>query len=296
MEPADLKALVKDGMTKELLETVGSQIDVYFKMTTVDEVIDALNAFKPKYDLESLKARIMQGASPSEKNQLLKEIFEDKELGPVITKCDAFELSAFVDPWRALRDLREADPLRAQLKLRGDQSASKTPLEYADACYTRVFSEFEPANDPEFARDVPILYGLLFSEGVIKPRVKQLLFHSGENYSLPTDYSQNNNCTGECETHFTIQDPDGFKTSTEYNLSVKKEFVERDPNGDNLYHDLVEIDWASPASSLVLLEDRRYNTENLQDDHAQWMNYKLTTNTGVDSVFGGADWSTQNRH
>ena len=52
MEPADLKALVKDGMTKELLETVGSQIDVYFKMTTVDEVIDALNAFKPKYDLE----------------------------------------------------------------------------------------------------------------------------------------------------------------------------------------------------------------------------------------------------
>jgi len=70
MEPADLKALVKDGMTKELLETMGSQIDVYFKMTTVDEVIDALNAFGPptkKYDLASLKARIMQGASPSKK-------------------------------------------------------------------------------------------------------------------------------------------------------------------------------------------------------------------------------------
>ena len=199
MEPADLKALVKDGMTKELLETVGSQIDVYFKMTTVDEVIDALNAFGPptkKYDLESLKARIMQGASPSEKNELLKEIFEDKELGPAITKCDAFELSAFVDPWRALRDLREADPLRAQLKLRGDRSASKIPLEYADACFTRAFSEFEPANDPEFATGVPVYYGLLFSEGVIKPRVKQLLFHSGGNYSLPTDYSQNNNCTG----------------------------------------------------------------------------------------------------
>ena len=116
LEPAEVKALVEDGMTKELLETVGSQIDVHFKMTTVDEVIDALNAFGPptkKYDLASLKARIMQGASPSQKNELLKEIFEDKELGPAITKCDAFELSAFVDPWRALRDLREADPLRA---------------------------------------------------------------------------------------------------------------------------------------------------------------------------------------
>ena len=44
LEPVDVKALIQDGMTKELLETVGSQIDVYFKMTTVDEVIEALNA------------------------------------------------------------------------------------------------------------------------------------------------------------------------------------------------------------------------------------------------------------
>ena len=135
---------------------------------------------------------------------------------------------------------------------------------------------------------------MLFSEGVIKPRVKQLLFHSGKNYSLPTDYSENNNCTGECETHFTIQDPDGFKTSTEYKLSVKKEFAEW--GGDKFYNDLVEIDWASPASSLVLLEHRRYYTENIQDDQDYWMNYKLTTSTGVDSPSGGADWSTQNRH
>jgi len=77
---------------------------------------------------------------------------------------------------------------------------------------------------------------------------------------------------------------------------VKKEFAEFVPGGDKYYNDLVEIDWASPASSLVLLEHRRYHTENIQDDQDYWMNYKLTTNTGVDSVFGGADWSTQNRH
>ena len=98
-----------------------------------------------------------------------------------------------------------------------------------------------------------------FIDGVIKPRVKQLLFHSGENYSLPTEYSEGNMCTGECETHFTIQDPDGFKTSTEYKLSVKK-----DKDGDQVYNDLVEIDWTSPSQdSLLVQEHRKYNTENL---------------------------------
>ena len=100
-----------------------------------------------------------------------------------------------------------------------------------------------------------------------------------------------------CETQFTIQDLIGFKTITEYKLSVKREFVESDPaTNSDLYHDLVEIDWDSPASSMVVLEDRRYNTDDLQDDHAQWMNYKFTTNTGVNSNYGGADWSLQNRH
>ena len=148
-----MNALVQDGMTKKALETMSSQINVYLKLTNVDDAINAMNSFTKdpptgpptiEYDLASLKARIIQGASPSEKHGVLKDIFEDKLLGPSITKCDAFELFAYIDPLRALRDLRGSDPLRSQLKLRGDKSAEKTPLEYPDACFTKVFSEFEP--------------------------------------------------------------------------------------------------------------------------------------------------------
>ena len=75
---------------------------------------------------------------------------------------------------------------------------------------------------------------------------------------------------------------------------MKKEFAEW--SGDNFYNDLVEIDWASPASNLVLLEHRRYNTENIQDDHDQWINYKLTTNTGFETPHLGNPYMRQNRH
>ena len=44
LAPADLRALVEDGMTKELLEAISSQIDVYIKMTQVDDFIDAVSA------------------------------------------------------------------------------------------------------------------------------------------------------------------------------------------------------------------------------------------------------------
>ena len=74
-----------------------------------------------------------------------------------------------------------------------------------------------------------------------------------------------------CETHFTIQDPDGLKTSTEYKLNVKKEFAEW--SGNKFYNDLVEIDWASPSSKLDVVEHRRFYTANLDDDQAYWMNF-----------------------
>ena len=48
MAPAELKALVVDGMTKELLETIANQTDVVIKMTKakdIDELIDAVSAF-----------------------------------------------------------------------------------------------------------------------------------------------------------------------------------------------------------------------------------------------------------
>jgi hypothetical protein len=48
MAPAELKALVVDGMTKELLETIATQTDVHIKMTKaedIDELIDAVSAF-----------------------------------------------------------------------------------------------------------------------------------------------------------------------------------------------------------------------------------------------------------
>ena len=47
MAPAELKALVVDGMTKELLETIVTQTDVHIKMTNssdIDELIDAVSA------------------------------------------------------------------------------------------------------------------------------------------------------------------------------------------------------------------------------------------------------------
>ena len=47
MAPAELKALVVDGMTIELLETIVTQTDVHIKMTNssdIDELIDAVSA------------------------------------------------------------------------------------------------------------------------------------------------------------------------------------------------------------------------------------------------------------
>ena len=47
MESADLRALVESGMTKEVLETIASQVGVQIKMTKaedIDEVIKALSA------------------------------------------------------------------------------------------------------------------------------------------------------------------------------------------------------------------------------------------------------------
>ena len=47
MESADLRALVESGMTKEVLETIASQVGVQIKMTKaedIDEVIKAVSA------------------------------------------------------------------------------------------------------------------------------------------------------------------------------------------------------------------------------------------------------------
>ena len=91
---------------------------------------------------------------------------------------------------------------------------------------------------------------ILFSEGVVKPRVKHLLFNSGVDYGLPTKYREpmmmdpGSMCTDECDKSFTIKDPDGFKTSTEYKVRMTKDKSVG-------YTDHFGINWSSPSSDAL---------------------------------------------
>ena len=56
-----------------------------------------------------------------------------------------------------------------------------TPLVYDDVCFTLPFWEFEPSLSNEYNEN----YSILFINGVLKPRVKKLVFHSGLEYDIP---------------------------------------------------------------------------------------------------------------
>ena len=96
---------------------------------------------------------------------------------------------------------------------------------------------------------------ILFSEGVVKPRVKHLLFHSGVDYGLPTKYREpmmmdpgsGSRCTDECEANFTIKDPDGFKPNTEYRVQAKK------TKGYDGYTDHFGINWTAQQTKYDIL-------------------------------------------
>ena len=102
------------------------------------------------------------------------------QIGPYITQCDAFELFVHADPWRTLKELTEADLFRADLKLRGIHSAYNEPQKYSDDCFFSPFLQFETSST--------VGGHLLFQEGFLKPRVKQLMFHPGTGFALPTTY------------------------------------------------------------------------------------------------------------
>ena len=100
---------------------------------------------------------------------------------------------------------------------------------------------------------------ILFSEGVVKPRVKHLLFHSGVDYGLPTKYNDmmgggpmmgpglGSMCTDECEASFTIKDPDGFKPNTEYRVNAQK------TKGYDGYTDHFGINWTAQQTQYDIL-------------------------------------------
>ena len=115
-------------------------------------------------------------------NDELKSILEADYGEYAITQCEAFELFVHTDPWRALRDLTAEDEYRASLNLRGDNAADLVELVYPDPCFVSPFWDYEPdynnLNDDDL---------LLFVEGLLKPRAKQLRYHSGGDYGgFPT--------------------------------------------------------------------------------------------------------------
>ena len=62
---------------------------------------------------------------------------------------------------------------------------------------------------------------VLFMEGVVKPRLKQLLFHSGSEPVLPTSYNDEmldeDGCPDVCEIKNTITD-DSLETEYKYSI------------------------------------------------------------------------------
>ena len=164
-------------------------------MTEADSVIDVLNYLKEAsvepytYTLDDLKAQI-DAVSETEKYTMLKSIIE--EGGSAISQCDAFELFVHTDPWNTLRDLLEEDPSRTSFKFRGALDRFDEPLVYENICFTTPFWQYEPTErtDSEWEN----LF--LFTEGVLRPRSKQLKYHSCDSddqeedcYTTPThDY------------------------------------------------------------------------------------------------------------
>ena len=143
---------------------------------------------------------------------ILQQIILDSQIGPNITQCDAFELFVLADPWRALKELTEDDPFRADLKLRGIHSAYNEPAQYSDDCFFSPFWQFETSST--------VGGHLLFHEGLLKPRVKQLMFHPGTGWALPTTFNDQyeDGCPEICETGTLILTDDTFATS--YDFSV----------------------------------------------------------------------------
>ena len=120
-------------------------MDALTSIKTVEvvfEVDDAMNALNLQYDLDELKSQIDKGSSIGDKHKILERIIDD--YGSSILQCDAFALFVETDPWRALRDLRQVDPLRASLTLRSDNPADSTPLVYPDVCFVTPFWKYQP--------------------------------------------------------------------------------------------------------------------------------------------------------
>ena len=124
----------------------------------------------------------------------------------------------YTDAWRSLRDLITADPWRTSFNYRGDNKASMTPLLYPDACFASPFLSYEP----KFQEEDEASNLLLFTEGVLRPRLKQLAFYSGLEDSLPTHYEylteskEEYICEGICTTD---------KTYSDENLGIQYRFI-----------------------------------------------------------------------
>ena len=76
------------------------------------------------------------------------------------------------DPWRALRDLYQADPYRNHMRLRFDNAESMIPQVYSDACFTLPFYGFNPKLSTFSSVDEERDSMMLFFDGVVRPRVK----------------------------------------------------------------------------------------------------------------------------
>ena len=223
LSPAEVKTLGKDGMTEGLMESLSSMSDVYINIAEPDAAIDALTNLiaeeeeeepetKP-YDMADLKNRFNYARTQQDKHMVLQEIMWDSQIGPNITQCDAFELFVHADPWRALKELTEDDLFRADLKLRGIHSAYNEPAQYSDDCFFSPFWQFEKSST--------VGGHLLFQEGLLKPRVKQLMFHPGTGFTFPTAYNNfvTNSCPDICETGTITLTDDTFAAT--YDFSVK---------------------------------------------------------------------------
>ena len=77
MTPDDLRNLVEEGMTEQLLEEINSQRKIFIEMTGPNEIIDAVQTLTTgplPYDIDALKQKINHGRWQSEKHEILKEI------------------------------------------------------------------------------------------------------------------------------------------------------------------------------------------------------------------------------
>ena len=174
-------------MTESFFKILSSLNTVYIDITDPDDAINAIRALlngtvSYEYKLEDLKTRIDYGQTARARHEILERIIN--EAGSALTQCDAFELFVHADKWRSLRDLLEVDPWRTSFNYRGDYKANTTPLLYPDVCFTTPFLQYEPQAANEFEIDNLIL----FTNGVLRPRVKSLKFNTGLYPDFPTFY------------------------------------------------------------------------------------------------------------